>query len=413
MQVHLHVLLHGLWGNTKHFESAARVFNAKHGTRDDESQNRVQLLIVEANEGTKTYDGIEWGAERAAKEIMEAARRIEEKDHHTIDKFSITGYSLGGLYARYVIAILHASDFFANVQPMNFVTIATPHIGIPRTDRSLFSRLAKVVGSHLLGNTGQQLYGIDNWAGTGRAWLEVASDRSCVFWNALNAFHRIDIYANAINDRTVPYVSGAFEFEDPFTKVNIEKAEVEFEAGYEPILKSWCESKVPRKLSLSQRFQAWKPLPYLGPFRQWNFPYNLILMVMLPMILSVLLFLLPMTFLLNTRASRSRVLTLQKLMNEEETYSTRMKLLTQVEQAAGNVVGHTEPAQATSDKGLSLSQRQMIKNLNQLSNLHKHLVWIHPVRNSHAIIICREESQFPDHSLGEGVLRHWVDHFAL
>lgn len=92
-------------------------------------------------------------------------------------KFSITGYSLGGLYARYVIAILQQNNFFNKVQPVNFATIATPHIGIPRSPGSLFSRIVRAVGANMLGSTGQQLYALDDWAGTGRPLLEVMADK--------------------------------------------------------------------------------------------------------------------------------------------------------------------------------------------------------------------------------------------
>lgn len=94
-----------------------------------------------------------------------------------LTKFSITGYSLGGLHARYVIAILQQNNFFNKAQPVNFVTIATPHIGIPGSPGSLFSRIVRVVGSNMLGNTGQQLYALDDWAGTGRPLLEVMADK--------------------------------------------------------------------------------------------------------------------------------------------------------------------------------------------------------------------------------------------
>ncbi|KAJ3926354.1 MAG: hypothetical protein NXY57DRAFT_1029312 [Lentinula lateritia] len=75
MDIHLHVLLHGLWGSTKHLEPAVRVFSARHcPPKSDselaiESQKQVQLLLIEANKGSRTFDGIDWGAERAAEEV--------------------------------------------------------------------------------------------------------------------------------------------------------------------------------------------------------------------------------------------------------------------------------------------------------------------------------------------------------
>ena len=57
---------------------------------------------------------------------------IEEKGDRKVTRFSITGYSLGGLLARYVIGALYATKFFDTIKPVNFTTIATPHLGIPK-----------------------------------------------------------------------------------------------------------------------------------------------------------------------------------------------------------------------------------------------------------------------------------------
>jgi hypothetical protein len=65
-------------------------------------------------------------------QIRERIASIEEKGDRKVTRFSITGYSLGGLLARYVIGALHAAKFFDTVEPVNFTTIATPHLGIPK-----------------------------------------------------------------------------------------------------------------------------------------------------------------------------------------------------------------------------------------------------------------------------------------
>jgi hypothetical protein len=58
-------------------------------------------------------------------------------------------------------------------------------------------------------------------------------------------------------------------------------------------------------------------------------------------------------------------------------------------------------------------QLQLAENLNRLPGLRKERAWIHPARNSHAIIICRDVKIFKWQKIGEGVLRHWADHFVL
>lgn len=63
---------------------------------------------------------------------------------------------------------------------------------------------------------------------------------------------------------------------------------------------------------------------------------------------------------------------------------------------------------------LSASQKRCVEGLNKLPNLKKELAFINPVRNAHALIICREGDRYPGHrSMGDGVLRHWADRFIL
>jgi len=58
-------------------------------------------------------------------------------------------------------------------------------------------------------------------------------------------------------------------------------------------------------------------------------------------------------------------------------------------------------------------QKQMIAALNSLPRLKKYMAYFPNVINAHAPIICRDVKNFPHHKRGEGVLRHWVDHFTL
>lgn len=98
-----------------------------------------------------------------------------EKDGKKVSRFSVTGYSLGGLVARYVVGVLHQRNFFKNVAPVNFNTIATPHIGLPRYP-SLISSLASSLGPKLLSRTGEQFYCADQWSPSGRPLIEVMAD---------------------------------------------------------------------------------------------------------------------------------------------------------------------------------------------------------------------------------------------
>ena len=58
-------------------------------------------------------------------------------------------------------------------------------------------------------------------------------------------------------------------------------------------------------------------------------------------------------------------------------------------------------------------QKRVAKNLTSLPNLRKKLAFIHPVMNSHAVIIARDVKGFPHHKQGHGVLRHLADSLVL
>jgi hypothetical protein len=92
-----------------------------------------------------------------------------------------------------------------------------------------------LVGSRLLSRSGAQLYARDRFH-KGRPLLEVMSEHGTSFRNALEAFDRVDLYANAVKDtsgglslspyfplladkyaqRTVPFPTAAITTHDPF-----------------------------------------------------------------------------------------------------------------------------------------------------------------------------------------------------
>jgi hypothetical protein len=80
-----------LWGNPSHLQYLHDTLRARH---DD---SVLQLLVCQRNAGRNTYDGIETGGERVAREIEDA---IEEfaRNGVSIRKLSIVGYSLGGRF---------------------------------------------------------------------------------------------------------------------------------------------------------------------------------------------------------------------------------------------------------------------------------------------------------------------------
>jgi hypothetical protein len=199
-----------MWGNPEHLLEMDRIIRETKSSEDME----LRVLLAETNRDEATYDGIDWGGERVAREVRDTAEKLKSEGK-TLSRFSVTGYSLGGLLARYLVGILHQRDFFKDVSPVNFNAIATPHIGLPRYS-TLFSTVASRLGPKLLSRTGEQFYSVDKWSSTGQPLLEVMADPDRIFYQALALFPHVRIYANAINDSTVPYVTAAIELADPF-----------------------------------------------------------------------------------------------------------------------------------------------------------------------------------------------------
>jgi len=99
-----------------------------------------------------------------------------------VDRFSIIGYSMGGLIARYVVGKLYERGYFDKMQPLvrtatsdpgvkfcvliakvhaflfvphqNFITVATPHLGIVRPETSWFNSVYNAVATHAVSHAG-------------------------------------------------------------------------------------------------------------------------------------------------------------------------------------------------------------------------------------------------------------------
>lgn len=100
-----------LLGSPSHLEVMGRCLRLKH------PQESLQILVAKANRGDLTCDGIELGGERVCREIEEEIEKLAEVGKE-IKRFSIVGYSLGGLVARYVIGLLYSKGFFDRIEPV-------------------------------------------------------------------------------------------------------------------------------------------------------------------------------------------------------------------------------------------------------------------------------------------------------
>ncbi|PSS31125.1 hypothetical protein PHLCEN_2v2330 [Hermanssonia centrifuga] len=443
--IHLLVLTHGMWGSPNHLDEMSRVYKelrGQEGSKAGPDGEHLHILVAQANREKGTYDGVDWGGERVAEEVMDEIKKLEDEGKK-VTRFSVTGYSMGGLVARYLVGVLHQRKFFDTVTPVNFMTVATPHIGLiryPTFRSSLFAYL----GPRLLSRTGEQFYTVDEWSPSGRPLLAVMADPDRVFYQALNLFPHIRFYANAVNDTTVAYPSAAVEIDDPFADHEFNGIHIELDETYSPIIKSYISSDSPPPPPPKPRAFSKKWLkgmqPQIPPAFRLAFPYNVLVIVALPVLFPTLLTLIVVRLSLDSRSSRSRI----KLLESDESYRERLAnvighLEKQVEDAVLEYMDDPGDSETTTDLSetpntavsttkpgkcekkehkvvkpqVTAVQKKMIKSLNTLPNLKKELVFIHPVMNSHAVIISRDVKRFKFHAEGEGVLRHLADNFII
>ncbi|KAJ6581475.1 putative serine esterase-domain-containing protein [Mycena capillaripes] len=426
LECHLLVLVHGMWGNPGHLAELNRIITE---TIPDPT---LHVLNAETNKEDSTYDGIDWGGERVAEEIMAEVDKLQ-KEGRTVTRFSITGYSLGGLVSRYVVGILRQRGFFENVTPVNFNTIATPHLGLARY-RSLFSTLASALGPKLLSRTGEQFYCVDRWSAKGRPLIEVMADPDRIFYQALAAFETIRIYANSVNDRTVAYVTAAIELDDIFVARASNGLEIEFDEQYASLISSYSLPPVPppptpKPMVLSPSwFKSLKPRrPFLPPFLQFRFPINLVMYTLLPLLIPVFMSLAILRLSLAARSSRARI----KLLETDASNSQKLAhILAELEKQVESAVVDFIDDDALADKPAADPERALNKRRSQEQPVltptqHRIAAWLNRlplkkerayfpnVLNSHAVIICRDVKNFESHRAGAGIVQHWADSFIL
>lgn len=146
----------------------------------------------------------------------------------------MVGYSLGGLVARYSIGLLYSNGWFNRMEPINFTTFASPHLGVRTPILGLHSRLWNVLGSRTLSTSGRQLFSIDSFRDTGRPLLSVLADPHSIFMQALTCFKHRVLYANIVNDRSAPYYTTFITKVDPY--IDLAKIDIHYVEDYDPII---------------------------------------------------------------------------------------------------------------------------------------------------------------------------------
>eukprot|EP00033_Pygsuia_biforma_P002527 GCRY01002798.1.p1 GENE.GCRY01002798.1~~GCRY01002798.1.p1 ORF type:complete len:480 (-),score=56.07 GCRY01002798.1:273-1712(-) len=207
MARHLVLLQHGMSGSVSDFTVLESKLKEKWG-------DKLLTHIASSNDGYfLTWDGIENGGARLAHEVLEILVQ-----HPEIDELSFIGHSLGGLYIRFCLGILHSQKLFSSTRLINYVSITTPHLGVAPTPSSLLSSLSAYIAPYV-GHTGEQLSlqdAVPLPESTDVGPLLQGLVRSFAF-EALSLFRRRVTVANVVNDFRVPYCTAAIVPVCPYT----------------------------------------------------------------------------------------------------------------------------------------------------------------------------------------------------
>ena len=446
-------MLHRLWGNPNHLSFLAKSLREKYS-------EDVHVLVACSNSDSFTYDGIEVGGERVTYEIEETLEQLSERGN-AITKISIAGYSLGGLIARYAIGLLYSHGWFEKLQPINFTTFASPHLGVRTPKVGISNQIWNELGGRTLSVSGQQLFTIDKFRETGRPLLSILADSDSIFMRGLAMFKNRTLYANVVNDRSVVYYSAAISRTDPFA--DIHSLDINFLPGYDPVLLHPTHP-VSRKESQTRSVALYNQSRAIAQ----QLPFMAFLVLFLPLG-SVLFLINSGVQLVRSRQriklheegrgpigapGRYRIPLLVRGMerrmegmyerieastrhdtldgtvedvnedddDEDEDPESDKPLLERDNDSTKEVRRDEKPANGHANKSLAAEdtdfpvlaltpeQFAMVDALDHIG-FTKYRVWIHKVRHSHAAMIVRMRRQAFEE--GKVVVRHWVSTFEV
>ncbi|KAH7068208.1 lipase/serine esteras-like protein [Paraphoma chrysanthemicola] len=437
---HLCVLVHGLWGNPKHLKYVSTTLRQRF------PEDKLEILVAKRNAGSFTYDGVDTGGERVASEVEHKLEELAENGH-SIKKISVIGYSLGGLIARFAIGLLYSRGVFDRIQPVNFTTFATPHLGVRTPLRGYHSHIWNVLGARTLSMSGRQLFGIDKFRDTGRSLLSVLADPDSIFIKGLAQFQHRSLYANVVNDRTVTYYTAGISQTDPF--VRPDELEMNYISGYQDVILDGDCPVSPKEPEEAPHFT--QRLTSTTRMLAGRVPIVALLAVFIP--IGTTLFLVNSAVQSVRSSQRIRLHEAGRAGVNIEQYrignminAVRQQAEERYEElnnahesdylAAGNeeMASPTQPTSpgfkrqdSESEIGsikeqkrnhavdfptlaLTQDQFQMIEALDNVG-FKKHPVYIHNHRHSHAAIIVRMDKKSFDE--GRVVIKHWLDNFQL
>lgn len=203
------------------------------------SEDSLFVYTTGSHPGYITYDGIDVNGKRISDEIREITASLNERGKVT--KFSCVGYSLGGLMSRYAIGELYSSRYFGEIQPVNFITFCSPHVGVLLPEVNLSIKMFNRIVPYLLANTGKQLVLKDsiNQGSQQVPLLVLMTDPRSYFYKALASFQYRSLYTNIINDKRTCFFTAGITNRDPFDSMHNELAlayHLAYVKGYAPVV---------------------------------------------------------------------------------------------------------------------------------------------------------------------------------
>ncbi|XP_057429090.1 putative lipase YDL109C isoform X1 [Lotus japonicus] len=224
---HLIVLVHGISSSPYDWTYAEAELKRHLG-------EKILIYASSSNSYNKTFTGIDEAGKRLADEVVQVVKSTK-----SLKRISFLAHSLGGLFARYAIAVLYSpnsntydsgqpgdstncmmensqrTEFsrgtIAGLEPLNFITLASPHLGVRGKKQLPFllgvpilEKLAAPIAPYFIGRTGSQLFLTDGISNKPPLLLRMASDcEDGKFISALGAFRCRVLYANVSYDHMV------------------------------------------------------------------------------------------------------------------------------------------------------------------------------------------------------------------
>lgn len=206
--IHLIILTHGLHSNSTADMCYIRDQLEKNGELTGEN------IVIRGHRGNvcKTERGVKYLGRRLGEFIVNESM----EGLQSVEKISFIGHSLGGLVQTFALSYINMNypRFFQEVNPENFITMASPLLGISNENPS-YVKLCLSLG--IVGKSGQDM----NLQGDKPLLLLLPSEPTR---KVLKMFKRRSVYANIVHDGIVPLRTSALLYLDWKGLSNVYKA---------------------------------------------------------------------------------------------------------------------------------------------------------------------------------------------